>query len=177
MYISNSSLLPPDFTAETMMHSHRSMPLNPEIADVFYRAGYIERWGRGIQKICDACREHGADEPVYTVQSNYVMVKFAALESAIVRDSKVPKVQSEPLDEPLENLLEKRILENIKKNPRVTYDELAARFGNVAQFNKKRNRQDECRWFDRTCWGQKIWALEDFRIAYMNHSKGRKNNE
>lgn len=127
MYISNSSLLPPDFTAETMMHSHRSMPLNPEIADVFYRAGYIERWGRGIQKICDACREHGADEPVYTVQSNYVMVKFAALESAIVRDSKVPKVQSEPLDEPLENLLEKRILENIKKNPRVTYDELAAR--------------------------------------------------
>lgn len=91
MYISNSSLLPPDFTAETMMHSHRSMPLNPEIADVFYRAGYIERWGRGIQKICDACREHGADEPVYTVQSNYVMVKFAALESAIVRDSKVPK--------------------------------------------------------------------------------------
>ena len=127
MYISNSSLLPPDFTAETMMHSHRSMPLNPEIADVFYRAGYIERWGRGIQKICDACREHGADEPVYTVQSNYVMVKFAALESAIVRDSKVPKVQSEPLDEPLENLLEKRILENIKKNPRVIYDELAAR--------------------------------------------------
>lgn len=41
MYISNSSLLPPDFTVETMMHSHRSMPLNPEIADVFYRAGYI----------------------------------------------------------------------------------------------------------------------------------------
>lgn len=108
-----------------MMHSHRSMPLNPEIADVFYRAGYIERWGRGIQKICDACREHGADEPVYTVQSNYVMVKFAALASAIVRDSKVPKGHGEPLKEPMERPLEEKILQRIRKTPSCTYDALA----------------------------------------------------
>ncbi len=35
----------------------------PDIARVFYRAGYIESWGRGIQKICDACKNLGAEEP------------------------------------------------------------------------------------------------------------------
>lgn len=126
MYISNSSLLPPDFTAETMMHSHRSMPLNPEIADVFYRAGYIERWGRGIQKICDACREHGADEPVYTVQSNYVMVRFAALASAIVRDSKVPNRHDGGLNDGLEVGIENKVLRIIGSNPNVTMAEISA---------------------------------------------------
>ncbi|MBQ4307777.1 MAG: putative DNA binding domain-containing protein, partial [Lachnospiraceae bacterium] len=29
--------------------------VNPDIANVFYRAGYIETWGQGIQKICDEC--------------------------------------------------------------------------------------------------------------------------
>ena len=129
MYISNSSLLPPDFTAETMMNSHRSMPLNPEIADVFYRAGYIERWGRGIQKICDACREHGTDEPVYTVQSNYVMVRFDALKSAIVRDSKAPKPQNESLNEALEDALEKKILLILKNNTQITQKEIVQYVG------------------------------------------------
>ena len=61
MYVSNSSLLPFGWTAETLLCSHASKPFNPDIANVFYRAGYIESWGRGIQKICDACKNIGAD--------------------------------------------------------------------------------------------------------------------
>lgn len=110
-----------------MMHSHKSMPLNPEIADVFYRAGYIERWGRGIQKICDACREHGADEPVYTVQSNYVMVKFAALASAIVRDPKVPKHQSTAYFGALDDPLVLKIIEILRKEPDISQDVIGER--------------------------------------------------
>lgn len=41
MYISNSSMLPFGWTAETLMHYHSSKPFNPDIARVFYRAGYI----------------------------------------------------------------------------------------------------------------------------------------
>ena len=33
------------------MEPHDSIPYNPDIANVFYRMGYIESWGRGIQKI------------------------------------------------------------------------------------------------------------------------------
>ena len=86
MCISNSSMLPFGWTAETLMHSHSSKPFNPDIARVFYWAGYIESWGRGIQKICDACKTLGADEPEYIVHGGDIMLKFNALQSA-----KVPK--------------------------------------------------------------------------------------
>lgn len=51
---------------------------------MFYRAGYIESWGRGIQKICDACKNLGADEPEYIVHGEDIMIKFNALQSAKV---------------------------------------------------------------------------------------------
>ena len=40
---------------------------NPDIANVFYRAGYIETWGQGIQKICDECIALGAELPRYEI--------------------------------------------------------------------------------------------------------------
>ena len=82
MYISNSSPLPFGWTAQTLLKTHSSKPFNPDIARVFYRAGYIESWGRGIQKICDACKNLGADEPVYVVHGEDIMVRFHALQSA-----------------------------------------------------------------------------------------------
>lgn len=55
---------------------------------VFYRAGYIESWGaRGIQKICDACKMLGADEPEYIVHGGDIMLKFNAFQSAKVPES------------------------------------------------------------------------------------------
>ncbi|NMA18776.1 MAG: hypothetical protein GX939_08565 [Clostridiaceae bacterium] len=51
------------------------------MARVFYRAGYIEKWGRGIQKIRDACKVHDAEEPEYIVSGGDIMVKFKALQS------------------------------------------------------------------------------------------------
>lgn len=93
MYISNSSLLPFGWTAQTLLETHSSKPFNPDVARVFYRAGYIESWGRGIQKICDACKSLGADEPIYIVHGEDIMVKFHALQSAIMSDSKAPKHQ------------------------------------------------------------------------------------
>ena len=37
------------------LSKHASSPYNPNIAHVFYLAGFIESWGRGIEKICSAC--------------------------------------------------------------------------------------------------------------------------
>jgi ATP-dependent DNA helicase RecG len=113
MYISNSSLLPFDWTAETLLGSHTSKPFNPNIARVFYRAGYIENWGRGIQKICDACKSIGADEPEYIVHGEDIMVKFNALQSAKIPDSKAPKHQNEALGETLET----KLIVIIENNP------------------------------------------------------------
>ncbi len=125
MYISNSSLLPFGWTAETLLETHSSKPFNPDIARVFYRAGYIESWGRGIQKICDACKNLGADGPEYIVHGEDIMVKFHALQSAKVPDPKAPKGHGEPLDELMEGPLEEKILQLIRNMPNCTYDALA----------------------------------------------------
>ncbi|HHT95404.1 MAG TPA: ATP-binding protein [Clostridia bacterium] len=90
MYVGNCSMLPFGWTAENLLGSHVSKPYNPDIARVFYRAGYIENRGRGIQKIREACVAHGAEDPEYIVHGGDIMVKFKALQSAIVTDTKVP---------------------------------------------------------------------------------------
>ena len=82
--ISNRCILPDGWTAETLMNPHDSIPYNPDIANVFYRAGYIENWGRGIEKICDACKELGADLPRYEIVGNGLRIHFSALKSALI---------------------------------------------------------------------------------------------
>lgn len=102
MFVSNCSMLPFGWTAETLLGSHTSKPHNPDIARVFYCAGYIESWGRGIQKICEACKNLGVEEPEYIVHGEDIMVKFKALQSAKVPETKIPKLQNEALDGALE---------------------------------------------------------------------------
>ena len=50
----NDGMLPDGITVESLMKEHASRPRNKNIAAVFYRAGFIESWGRGIKKICKA---------------------------------------------------------------------------------------------------------------------------
>ena len=76
LYISNDCVFPDTWTAETLMQKHRSLPHNPDIANTFFRAGFIESWGRGIEKICTLCKNYGIPEPEYTVHPGDIMLKF-----------------------------------------------------------------------------------------------------
>jgi ATP-dependent DNA helicase RecG len=67
LYIANVGRLPETWTAEDFFAKHASRPFNPSIANVFYLAGFIESWGRGIEKICRACEADGIYRPEYTV--------------------------------------------------------------------------------------------------------------
>ena len=44
-------------TLEKLTRPHESKPWNPIIANVFYRAGIIERWSSGTLNIIDWCKE------------------------------------------------------------------------------------------------------------------------
>jgi ATP-dependent DNA helicase RecG len=123
MYISNCSMLPFGWTAETLLGSHSSKPYNPDIARVFYRAGYIESWGRGIQKICDACKNLGTENPEYIVHGEDIMVKFTALESAKVTEKVTNRVTDEVTNRVTDK--ENELLCILKKNPKATYTEIA----------------------------------------------------
>jgi ATP-dependent DNA helicase RecG len=53
--IRNYGELPEDWTAERLLSKHPSIPYNPDIANAFFRSGYVESRGRGIKKITDQC--------------------------------------------------------------------------------------------------------------------------
>ena len=67
------------------MESLNSKLYNPDIANVFYLAGFIESWGRGIEKICGALEADGLPKPEYLVNPEDIMVKFTGPEDRIIR--------------------------------------------------------------------------------------------
>ena len=78
LYIGNCGRLPESWTLDNLMGKHTSMPYNPSIAHVFYLAGFIESWGRGIEKICSACLSDGSPLPEFEILPGTIMVKFTA---------------------------------------------------------------------------------------------------
>lgn len=68
--------LPFDVQIDDLKREHNSKPRNPLLADVFYRRGLIERWGRGTQNIVDLCVEAGHPEPEFEERAGEVVVRF-----------------------------------------------------------------------------------------------------
>ena len=124
MYISNNCVLPREWTVDTLLQPHKSIPFNPSIANVFYRAGYIEAWGRGIQKIFESCNELGSPIPEYKKLGDDLTVKFIAAKIESSQSSKNLKHQNEALDDALNEALEDRIIAEIKNNPNLKQDDL-----------------------------------------------------
>lgn len=48
----NDGDFPFGLTAEDLKNGRKSKPRNRNIANAFYKAGFVESWGRGIKKIC-----------------------------------------------------------------------------------------------------------------------------
>jgi len=65
LMIWNYGQLPTDWTVDNLKQKHSSIPYNPDISNAFFRAGYIEAWGRGTIKIIEQCKEHGLPEPEF----------------------------------------------------------------------------------------------------------------
>ena len=63
LMIWNPGQLPPDWTVQNLLGKHSSQPYNPEVANAFFRAGMIESWGRGIERMMAACKSDGVPEP------------------------------------------------------------------------------------------------------------------
>ncbi|MDR1973153.1 MAG: hypothetical protein LBQ31_00575 [Bacteroidales bacterium] len=61
----NEGVLVDDYTVETLLGDHSSCPRNRNIANVFYKAGFIEAWGRGIGKIRNGFIASNLPEPTF----------------------------------------------------------------------------------------------------------------
>lgn len=125
MYIANCGQLPDNWTAENLLVKHASRPFNPNIANVFYLAGFIESWGRGIEKICEACKADDLPAPEFTVNPSDIMVKFTAPEDRVVHGP--GKVTDGVTDEVTD--AERRILDKLRIDPGYSYVMIAETLG------------------------------------------------
>lgn len=59
-----------------LLGPHPSLPWNPSIANVFYRRGLIERWGRGTIKISELTQRAGLVRPEFHLRTGEVVVRL-----------------------------------------------------------------------------------------------------
>lgn len=72
----NPGALPDELNIEMLKGKHPSHPRNKNIAEVFFKAGYIEAWGRGISMMMDTCRKAGLPEPTIEEVAGGIQITF-----------------------------------------------------------------------------------------------------
>lgn len=95
---------------------------NPLLAEGFHKLGIIERWGGGVRRIYDLCREGGISAPVYHVGTDSITIVFFRPGSDKVdhKRSNQEKISRSP------EKLRDSIVRLIQKNPHTTRAAMAA---------------------------------------------------
>jgi len=131
----NPGKLPDKITIDKLMQKHPSIPKNRNIADIFFKAGYIEAWGRGIDKIKQGFRDAGKPDPFFEELGDGFMITL--YKGAITNETKkiaenvTENVTENVIENVIENVVENRhglIILKIKQNNTITIDQLAAVF-------------------------------------------------
>ena len=74
--ISSTGLLRFGLRPADLLGPHPSLPWNPSIANVFYRRGLIEKWGRGTIRISELTQRAGLVRPEFHQRAGEVVVRF-----------------------------------------------------------------------------------------------------
>lgn len=105
---------PDGWTLEKLTEKHASSPFNPDIANAFFRAAYLESWGRGIDLIRNACKESGAPDPLFRWDNGlWVEFPFPAEPKGVKAEGTTQETTQE------------QILRLLRLQPSITRKELA----------------------------------------------------
>ena len=89
IYIWNDGEMPPNLdSTDKLFMKHYSKPYNPKLANIFFKSGMIEAWGRGFEKIKEACGLYDGPLPEYEINESGIMVLCKACDRylALLRD-------------------------------------------------------------------------------------------
>ncbi len=128
----NAGELPADWTLKKLTGKHPSEPFNPDIANAFFRAGMIEAWGRGIQKIQDECRLAGVSPPVFRVDDGlWVEFAFPSLRGTTQGEPGVQAPVQTRVETPVQRKAKtpEQVLKALRANPKATLADVAALIG------------------------------------------------
>ena len=97
IYIWNDGEMPSELNStEKLFEKHSSKPYNPKLANVFFKSGMIEAWGRGFDKIKDACIKYNGCLPEYNISASGIMVLCKACDKYLeLLNDEMHPVQSE----------------------------------------------------------------------------------
>ena len=85
IYIWNDGEMPAELdSTEKLFMKHSSKPYNPKLANIFFKSGMIEAWGRGFEKIKEACNKYDAPLPEYEISTSGIMVLCKACDRYLV---------------------------------------------------------------------------------------------
>jgi ATP-dependent DNA helicase RecG len=104
------------------MQKHNSEPHNPAIAYPFFLAGYIESWGRGIEKIIEESQKFNGIIPQFR-WLNGLWVEFY-----FDTDKSLPNRLGEKLGEKLGET-QQSIIKLMQNNPKIPITALATQLG------------------------------------------------
>ena len=93
IYIWNDGEMPSELnSADKLFMKHSSKPYNPKLAGIFFKSGMIEAWGRGFDKIREACAKYDAPLPEYNISASGIMVLCKACDKylKLLRDNGHP---------------------------------------------------------------------------------------
>ncbi len=134
----NPAVLPEGWGLDDLLREHASLPYNPNIANAFFRAGEIEAWGRGIQRIFQACRDAGNPEPKIRLTGHDLWVEFDFSSDYLQIVS--PKGGNESITEASGKTSVKTsvktadaLLELLRQNPQMTLAEVAVKVGRTVR--------------------------------------------
>lgn len=137
LQIVNGGILPEGWTIDTLLSSHRSIPYNPDIANTFFRAGEIEAWGRGIERIVKGCENDGFSTVEFRYDScglwttfKYQYPERAAGHSHITRTTKKTNKKTTKKTS-AKKLIQNEIIQYLQQNPNATIKEVSDNINNV----------------------------------------------
>lgn len=100
IYIWNDGEMPPNLNStEKLFMKHSSKPFNPKLAEVFFKSGMIEAWGRSFEKIREACALYDGSLPEYEINEAGIMVLCKACDKYLELLSENKNIDSIIVDE------------------------------------------------------------------------------
>jgi len=115
----NPGSLPMGWTVDKLVHKHNSMPFNPDIANTFFRAGYIESLGRGIEKVIFACKSYGCPKPEWEFDGSSLSTTIWFKKNRTAHDVNKPVldvVQEEKPDNQQDKSISKDVFDKIVRD-------------------------------------------------------------
>src|SRR3990167_503778 len=121
--IYNPGQFPYDHSPEEFIKgTEKSIPRNPLIADTFYYAKDIERWGSGFKRIVDECKVAGVKVTFENIKTGFVVTFY--------RPKAGPTLQkAEKGSEKSSEKSSEKIIRIIRENPSVSAQEIAGMLG------------------------------------------------